>query len=84
MKAQFLSLFNDNLSQLQLNLTSTHFQLNLTSTKFQPQVQINLSLNINVNSTTTLTSIQYGCDIKATQSCFMLSSSEERPLSYSD
>ena len=34
-------------------------------------VQVNLSLNINLNSTSTITSTQYGCDIKATQSCYM-------------
>ena len=49
--------------------TSTQFQLNFESTSSQPK--INLSLNINVNSTSTLTSTQYGCDIKATQSCFV-------------
>ena len=65
MKAQFLPLFNVNLSQLQLNSISTKLPLNLISTSFQPQVQINLSLN----STATITSTQYGCDIKATQSC---------------
>ena len=68
-KAQFLPLFNVNLSQPQLNSTSTQFQLNFDSTSLQPQPQINLSLNINLNSTSTLTSTQYGCDIKATQSC---------------
>ncbi len=35
----------------------------------QPQPQIFLNLNINLNSTSTLTSTQFGCDIKATQSC---------------
>ena len=63
MKSQFLPLFNVNLSQLQLNSISTKLPLNLISTLFQPQAQINL------NSTTTITSTQYGCDIKATQSC---------------
>ena len=69
MKAQFLPLFNVNLSQLQLNSTLTQFPLplNLISTSFQPQVQINLSLK----STSTITSTQYGCDIKATQSCIV-------------
>ena len=70
MKAQFLPLFNVNLSQLQLNSISTKLRLNFISTSFQPQVQINLSLNINLNSTSTITSTQYGCDIKATQSCY--------------
>ena len=68
MKAQFLPLFNVNLSQLNLYSISTKLPLNLISTSFQPQVQINLSLN----STSTITSTQYGCDIKATQSCFHL------------
>ena len=63
MKSQFLPLFNINFSQLQLNSISTKFLLNLISTLFQPQAQINL------NSTTTITSTQYGCDKKATQSC---------------
>ena len=54
-------------TQLNLNLISTKLPLNLISTSFQPQVQINLSLN----STSTITSTQYGCDIKATQSCFI-------------
>ena len=39
------------------------------STSFQRQPQINLSHNINLNSSLTLTLTQYGCDIKATQSC---------------
>ena len=46
-----------------LNPNSAQFQLNFDSTSFQPQPQINL------NSNSTLTSTQYGCDIKATQSC---------------
>ena len=61
------------LSQHQLNLASisTKLRLNIISTSLQPQPQINLNLNINLNSTSTstLTSTQYGCDIKATQSC---------------
>ena len=90
MKAQFLPLFNVNLSQPQLKSTSTQFQLNFDSTSSQPQPQpqpnlnststltstqpqfqpqfqpqLNLNLNLNLNSTST----QYGCDIKATQSC---------------
>ena len=52
-------------TQLNLNSISTKLPLNLIATSFQPQVQINLSLN----STSTITSTQYGCDIKATQSC---------------
>ena len=52
-----------------INSTSTQFQLNLDSTSSQPQPQINISLNINLNLTLTLASTQYGCDIKATQSC---------------
>ena len=59
-------------TQLNLNSISTKLRLNLISTSFQPQVQINLSLNINLNSTSTLTSTQYGCDIKATQSCLII------------
>ena len=51
-------------TQLNLNSISTKLPLNLISTLFQPQAQINL------NSTSTITSTQYGCDIKATQSCF--------------
>ena len=42
--------------------------MNFDLTSLQPQPQINLNLNINLNPT--LTSIQYGCDIKATQSCY--------------
>ena len=61
MKAQFLPLFNVNLSQLQLNLNS--IQLNFNSASSQPH------FNLKLNSTTTLT--QYGCDIKATQSCYI-------------
>ena len=61
MKAQFLPLLNDNLSQPQLNSTSTQFQINFDSISYQP--------HFNLNSTSTLTSTQYGCDIKATQSC---------------
>ena len=64
-KAQFHPLFNVNFSQLQLNSTSAQFQLNFHSISSQPQIKINLSLN----STATITSTQYGCDIKATQSC---------------
>ena len=52
-------------TQLNLSSISTKPPLNLISTSFQPQVQINPSLN----STSTITSTQYGCDIKATQSC---------------
>ena len=52
MKAQFLPLFNVNLSQPQLKSTSTRFQLNFDSTSSQPQPQPNL------NSTSTLTSSQ--------------------------
>ena len=70
MKAQFLPVFNVNLSEPQLNSTSTQCQLNFDSTSLQPQPQINLSLNINLNLTSTLVSTQYGCVIKATQSCF--------------
>ena len=69
MEAQLLPLYNVNLSQPQLNSTSTLFQLNFDSTSLEPQSEINLSLNINFNSISTLTSTQYGCDIKATQSC---------------
>ena len=54
--AQFLPLFNFNLSQPQLNLISTKLQLNLS---------LNINLNLNHNSTST----QYGCDIKTAQSC---------------
>ena len=61
MKAQFI-----------LNSASTQIQLNFDSTSLQPQPQINLSFNINLNSTSTLTSTQYGSDIKATQSCFII------------
>ena len=70
MKAQFLPLFNVNLSQPQLNSTSTQFQLNFNSTSSQPY--FNLSLNINLNSTSILSSTQYGCDIKATQPCYII------------
>ena len=63
--------------------TSTQFQLNFHSTSSQhnikPQPQINLTLNINVNSTSTLTLTQYGCDIKATQSCSDVISSHLNP-----
>ena len=71
MKAQFLLLFNVNLSQPQLNSTSTQFQLIFDSTSSQPQSQYQLQLNLNLNFTSTST--QYGCDIKATQSCKSLS-----------
>ena len=57
------------MSHPQLNSTSTQLQLNFYSTSCQPH--FNLSLNINLNSTLTLTSTQYGCDIKATQSCLL-------------
>ena len=67
-KAQFLPLFNINLFQLQLNSTSTQFQLNFNSTSCPSHC--NLSLNNSLNSTLTLTSTQYDCDIKETQSCF--------------
>ena len=67
-KAQFLPLFNVTLSQLQLNSISTKLRLNLMSISFQPQPQINLSLKLTKTSITTST--QYGCDIKATQSCW--------------
>ena len=84
MKAQFLPLFNVNLSQPQLKSTSTQFQLkfystssqplpqpslNSTLTSTQPQLNLNFNLNLNLNSNSTLISTQYGCDIKATQSC---------------
>ena len=46
--------------------------MNFDSTSLQPQHQTNLSPNINLNSTSTLTSTQYGCDIKATQSCLSI------------
>ena len=66
MEAQLLSYFIVNLFQPQL----TQFQLNFDSTSLQSQPQINLSLNINLNLTSTST--QHGCDIKATQSCYIL------------
>ena len=66
MKAQFLPLFNVNLSQPKLNTTSTQFQLNFNSTSSQPH----FILSLKSTSISTLTSTQYGCDIKATQSCF--------------
>ena len=58
-------------TQLNLNSISTKLRLNLMSTSFQPQPQINLSLKSTSSSisTSTLNSTQYGCDIKATQSC---------------
>ena len=71
MKAQFLPLFNVNLSRLQLNSTSTQFQLNFHSISSQPHFNLrfkSISASIS-NSTSTITSTQYGCDIKATQSC---------------
>ena len=58
MKAQFLPWFNVNVSQPQLNSISTQFQLNIDST----------SASI---STSTITLAQYGCDIKASQSCLI-------------
>ena len=53
-------------SWLNFNLTFTKSHLNLISTSGsnQPQPQYQL------NSTSTITSTQYGCDIKATQSCW--------------
>ena len=63
MKAQFLPLFNVNLSRLQLNSTSTQFQLNFNSTSSQPYFNLSLkstaaslsfstqlNLNLNLNS----------------------------------
>ena len=72
MKDQNCHLFNVNLSQPKLNSISTKLRLHVISTSFQPQPLINLNININLNSTSTLTSTQYGCDIKATQSCSRL------------
>ena len=70
MKAQFLPLFNVNLSQPQLNTPSTQFQLNFDSTSAQPQLNLSSTPlqpqpQINLHSTST----QYGCEIKANQSC---------------
>ena len=55
-KAQFLPLFNVNLSHPQLNSTSTQFQLDFDSTSYQPQINISfyinltqLNLNLNLN-----------------------------------
>ena len=50
MKAQFLPLFNVNLSQLQLNSISTKLPLNLISTSDSNQPQPQLNLNHNLNS----------------------------------
>ena len=79
MKAKFLPLFNVNLyqPQLTLNSISTKLQFNLISTSLQLQPKINLSININLNSTLILTSTQYGCDIKATQSCVFIVNGDE-------
>ena len=49
MKAQFLPLFNVNISQPQLNSTSTPFQLNFHSNSSQPQPQYQPQLNLNLN-----------------------------------
>ena len=68
MKAQFLPLFNVNLSQLQLNSTSTQFQLNFHSISSQPYLNLRFKSTSASISTSTLASTQYGCDIKATQS----------------
>jgi len=61
-------------TQLNLKAISTKLRLNLMWTSLNPQLQTNLNLNLNVNSTSTLTSTltstQYGCDVKATQSCY--------------
>ena len=46
-----------------LNSNSTQFQLNFHSISSQPY------FNFRFKSTSTITSTQYGCDIKATQSC---------------
>ena len=70
MKAQFLPLFNVNLSQLQLNSTSTQVQLNFDTISSQPHFK----------STSTITSTQYGCDIKATQSCSYISLTWDQPF----
>ena len=70
MKAQFLPLFNVNLSQLQLNSTSTQFQLNFDSISSQPHFNLRFKSTSASISTSTITSAQYGCDIKATQSCY--------------
>ena len=72
MKAQFLPLFNVNLSQPQLNSTSTQFQLNFEKTSSQPHFNDSLKSTSASISTSTLTSTQYGCDIKAIQSCYLL------------
>ena len=45
--------------------------LNLKSNPGSSQPQLNFSLNISLTSTSTITSTQYGCDIKATQSCLL-------------
>ena len=46
MKAEYLPLFNVNLSQLQLNSISTQFQLNFNSITSQPQSQPQSQLNL--------------------------------------
>ena len=75
--------FNSTSTQPQLNLnhksittsastqTQPKVNLNLKSNPGSSQLQLNFSLNISLSSTSTITSTQYGCDIKATQSCFI-------------
>ena len=71
---------NSTKTKRQLNLnhksvsTSTQPQpklnLNLKSNPGSSQPQLNFSFNLTPSSTSTITSTQYGCDIKATQSCY--------------
>ena len=69
MKAQFLPLFNVNISQLQLNSTSIQFQLNFDSISSQDHFNLRLESTSASISTSIITSTQYGCDRKVTQSC---------------
>ena len=71
MKAQFLPLFNVNLSQLNLNSISTKFPLNSSQPHFNPKFKSTSASISTSTKTSTLTSTQYGCDIKATQSCLI-------------
>ena len=65
---------NQSQPQLKPNLNSVSTQpkpqlnLSLKSASGSSQPQLNFRLNLSLDSTSTITSTQYGCDIKATQS----------------
>ena len=53
-------------------LNSTQPQLNFNSISPQPNFNLRFKSTSALTSTSTITLTQYGCDIKATQSCFSL------------